>query len=64
MLVLSRKINESIVMIIGGEKITITVVDKNSKGEARLGITAPRHIPIFRKELLERGPKWFTRETE
>lgn len=48
MLVLSRKLGEKICI---GENIFITVVDID-RGKIRLGIDAPRDIPIFREELL------------
>ena len=47
MLVLSRQINESIMI---GDTIEVTIVD--IKGEkVRVGITAPRHVPVHRKEV-------------
>ena len=49
MLVLSRKTNESIV--IDGQ-ITITVL-RTKGNNVRLGIEAPKEIPIRRKELRE-----------
>lgn len=49
MLVLSRKINESIVV---GDNIVITVV-KVDRNTVRLGIEAPPEVKVFRKELLE-----------
>ena len=49
MLVLSRKVNEKIV-IDGG--IVVTVV-KIEGGQVRLGIEAPRNIKVFRQEILE-----------
>ena len=49
MLVLSRKLNEKIV-IDGG--IVVTVV-KIEGGQVRLGIEAPRHVKVFREEILE-----------
>lgn len=49
MLVLSRKLNESILI---GENITITIVDIR-KGSIRLGIAAPREVPVVRDELTE-----------
>jgi len=51
MLVLSRKLGEKIQI---GEDITITVVDID-RGKIRLGIEAPRDVPIFRQELLPLG---------
>jgi carbon storage regulator len=47
MLVLSRKKNEKIVI---NETITITVVDVRGD-KFRLGIEAPREIPIHRSEV-------------
>jgi carbon storage regulator len=51
MLVLSRKLGERICI---GENIFITVVDID-RGKIRLGIDAPRDIPISRQELLTRN---------
>ena len=48
MLVLSRKLGEKICI---GENICITVVDID-RGKLRLGIEAPRDVPVFRQELL------------
>jgi len=48
MLVLSRKLGEEIVI---GEDIAIRVVDID-RGKIRLGIVAPREVPIWRRELL------------
>lgn len=47
MLVLSRKLGEKIVI---GDNIEITVVDID-RGKIRLGIEAPKDVPIFRSEL-------------
>lgn len=51
MLVLSRKINEKII-IDGG--IVITVV-KVEGGQVRLGIEAPSHVKVYREELLAKA---------
>lgn len=49
MLVLSRKLNESI--MIGGD---IEIVVLATEGDTvKLGITAPKEVSIFRKELYE-----------
>ncbi len=50
MLVLSRKLNEKIV-IDGG--IVVTVV-KIEGGQVRLGIEAPSHVKVYREELLDK----------
>ena len=50
MLVLSRKSGESVVI---GGKITVTVIE--SRGEiVRLGIEAPKEVPVHRWEVFER----------
>ena len=48
MLVLSRKLGEKIYI---NDNICITIVDID-RGKIRLGIEAPRDVPIFRQELL------------
>lgn len=48
MLVLSRKLGEKIYI---SDNICITVVDID-RGKIRLGIEAPRSVPIFRQELV------------
>lgn len=53
MLVLSRKLGEKIFI---GENIVITVVDID-RGKIRLGIEAPRDVPIYRQEMLPLGGK-------
>ena len=53
MLVLSRKLGEKIYI---NENICITIVDID-RGKIRLGIEAPRDVPIFRQELLSEGSK-------
>ena len=49
MLVLSRQKDETIMI---GDDIEITVVDIRGD-KVRLGITAPPHIPVHRKEVYE-----------
>lgn len=50
MLVLSRRVGESIVI---GEDVVVTIVSLGG-GRARLGIEAPRRVPVYRAEV---GPR-------
>lgn len=59
MLVLSRKLNEKI--IINGD-ITITVV-KIDRNQVRIGIEAPGDVPVYREELLLDARAQDSRET-
>jgi carbon storage regulator len=47
MLVLTRKTNQSIMI---GDDVEISVLAV-SRDKIRLGVTAPRDIPVFRKEV-------------
>jgi carbon storage regulator len=49
MLVLSRKKNESIVI---NDDITITIVEIRGD-KVRLGVEAPREVPVHRREVFE-----------
>lgn len=49
MLVLSRKVDESIVI---GDSITIKIISVE-KGVVKLGVDAPKNVSIVRNELLE-----------
>ncbi len=49
MLVLSRQRDESIMI---GDDVEITIVDVRGD-KVRLGITAPKEIPVHRKEVYE-----------
>ncbi len=57
MLVLSRKLNEKIV-INGNIIVTIVKIDRN---QIRIGIEAPGEIPVYREEIL---PMALARGTE
>lgn len=47
MLILSRKINQRIVI---GDNIEIVIMDIKD-GQVRVGIDAPQDVPVFREEL-------------
>ena len=51
-LVLSRKPGESIII---NNDITITVIEID-RGKVRLGIAAPRNVPILRSEIIKEYP--------
>jgi carbon storage regulator len=53
MLVLSRKVGEKIVIGEGVGKITVTVVEIDGN-KIRLGIEAPRDVPVHRHEVAAR----------
>jgi carbon storage regulator len=49
MLVLSRRKNESVII---GDNIEIIIADI-CRGKIRLGINAPKEVPVHRKEIYE-----------
>ena len=49
MLVLSRKINESIII---GENIEVKIVDVSGRS-VKLGINAPKNVSVHRKEIFD-----------
>jgi len=53
MLVLSRKVGEKILI---GNDIAVTVV-RVAQGMVRIGVEAPRELPIVREEIKNRGKK-------
>ena len=52
MLVLSRKKNESIVIGDGPDQITMVVVEIRGD-KVRLGIEAPKEVPVHRREVYD-----------
>ena len=50
MLVLTRRSGETLII---GEDIRVTVLDV-SGNQVRLGVTAPREVPVHREEVAER----------
>ncbi|MDR2069807.1 MAG: carbon storage regulator CsrA [Treponema sp.] len=49
MLILSRKVNEKIMI---GEDISISIIEIRGD-QVRLGVTAPRNVKVFRRELFD-----------
>ena len=49
MLILSRKINESIII---GDNIELSIVDVKGD-QVKIGIDAPRNVKVFRKEVYQ-----------
>ncbi|HDS0925991.1 carbon storage regulator CsrA [Pseudomonas sp. NC26] len=50
MLILTRTVGETINI---GDDITVTVV-ANNQGQIRLGINAPKDVPVHREEIYQR----------
>lgn len=57
MLVLTRKENEQITLETSDGLIVLTVVDVRADGRVRVGIDAPKSIPVHRREVYERTKK-------
>jgi carbon storage regulator len=47
MLILDRRVNETVMI---GNKVTVTVLDVRGN-KVRLGINAPKGVPVHRKEI-------------
>lgn len=58
MLVLSRRIQEGICI---GDDIVLTIVEIRGD-KVRLGIEAPKEIPVHRREVYEALQTWFAEE--
>ncbi|ABX31132.1 carbon storage regulator, CsrA [Petrotoga mobilis SJ95] len=52
MLILSRKIGESIVIQVGNRKIKLIMVEQDN-GNIKIGFEAPKDIKIYREEVYE-----------
>jgi carbon storage regulator len=53
MLILSRRINETLMV---GDDVRVTVLGVNGS-QVRIGVQAPRHIPVHRQEIYEKIKK-------
>ena len=50
MLILTRRVNEKLMV---GDDVTVTVLSI-SGNQVRIGVTAPRHVPVYREEIYEK----------
>ena len=50
MLILTRRVGESVML---GDEVTITVLSVKGN-QVRVGVNAPRHVPVHREEIYER----------
>ncbi len=51
MLKLTRNINESLMI---GDDIKLTILRNDNGGQVKIGIEAPKDIPVHRKEIYKR----------
>ncbi|MGB5179053.1 MAG: carbon storage regulator CsrA, partial [Gammaproteobacteria bacterium] len=49
MLILTRRVNEKLMV---GDEVTVTVLSI-SGNQVRIGVNAPRHVPVHREEIYE-----------
>jgi carbon storage regulator len=52
MLILTRRLTETLVI---GDSVTVTVLDIKG-GRVRIGVNAPREIPVKREEIFQKAP--------
>jgi carbon storage regulator len=57
MLVLTRKVGESIVCAMGDDLLTFTVLE-NRRGRLRIGVEAPTAVTVHREEVARRIDGW------
>jgi len=50
MLILTRRVNEKLMV---GDDVTVTVLSINGN-QVRIGVNAPRHVPVHREEIYEK----------
>jgi carbon storage regulator len=50
MLILTRRVNEKLMV---GDDVTVTVLSI-SGNQVRIGVAAPRHVPVHREEIYDK----------
>jgi len=50
MLILTRRVNEKLMV---GDDVTVTVLSI-SGNQVRIGVNAPRHVPVHREEIYDK----------
>ena len=50
MLILTRRVNEKLMV---GDDVTVTVLSICGN-QVRIGVTAPRHVPVHREEIYDK----------
>lgn len=53
MLILTRRIGETLIVGEGKDRVTITVLGVNGH-QVKIGIDAPRSVPVHREEIYDR----------
>ncbi len=53
MLILTRRVSETLVIGEGENVVTVTVLGVKGN-QVRIGVEAPKHIPVHREEVFER----------
>jgi carbon storage regulator len=53
MLILTRRVGEKLMIDLGAETITITVIGVKGN-QVRMGVDAPKRIPVHREEIYDR----------
>jgi carbon storage regulator len=56
LLILTRRVNESLMI---GDQITVRVLEVKGS-QVRLGVNAPKEVPVHRKEVYERVQREMT----
>lgn len=60
MLILTRRIGEAVMI---ADEVSVAVLSING-AQVRLGVTAPRNVPVHREEIYERIKQNAAKETE